>query len=193
MLSASRRQAGFSLVEVLVTMLIVAFGLLGLAALQMRLQTAEMESYQRAQALVLLSDMSERLAANNSNAASYASTSALGTGDAQPTSCASLAAGSVARDQCEWSNELKGSAETKGGSSIGAMIGARGCVSQVQAPDSSSGVCLPGVYRVVVAWQGLIKTAAPPSSVTCGQNLYGNESYRRVLTTLVTVGLPGCS
>lgn len=180
------------MVEVLVTTLIVAFGLLGLAGLQMKLQTSEMESYQRAQALVLLSDMSERIAANNSNASSYVSGSTIGTGDSAPASCTALAAGSAARDLCEWSNELKGAAETKAGAgNIGAMIGARGCITQVQAPNSASGVCLPGIYQVAVAWQGLVKTAAP--AITCGQNQYGTDSYRRVVSARVTVGLPGCS
>lgn len=188
-----RRNGGFSMIEVLVTTLIVAFGMLGLAGLQVKLQTSEMESYQRAQALVLLSDMSERLTANNANASSYVSTSAVGTGDSVPTSCAALAAGSAARDLCEWSNELKGSAETKTGlGNIGAMIGARGCITQVQAPNPASGVCQPGIYEIDVAWQGIVKTAAP--AVSCGEDLYGTDnSLRRVVTRFVTVGLPGCS
>lgn len=188
-----RRNGGFSMVEVLVTTLIVAFGMLGLAGLQMKLQTSEMESYQRAQALVLLGDMSERLMANNANAASYVSTSVFGTGHSDPTSCASLTAGSADRDLCEWSYELKGSAETKsGGGNIGAMIGARGCITQVQAPNPASGVCQPGIYEIDVAWQGIVKTAVP--AVSCGEDQYGTDNaFRRVVTRFVTVGLPGCS
>lgn len=49
-----KRQTGFSLLEVLVTVLILAFGLLGLAGLQARTMTTEMESYQRSVALVAL-------------------------------------------------------------------------------------------------------------------------------------------
>lgn len=193
MLIPARRAAdGFSMVEVLVALLIVTFGLLGLAGLQLKLQTSEMESYQRAQALVLLGDMSERIVANNSNAASYVSSGTIGTGDAQPASCTGLAAGSAARDLCEWSNELKGSAETTtAAGNVGAMAGARGCVTQIQAPDPTAGVCLPGVYQVAVAWQGIAQTALP--SIACGQNQYGAESYRRVVSRVVTVGLPGCS
>lgn len=181
------------MVEVLVTTLIVAFGMLGLAGLQVKLQTSEMESYQRSQALVLLGDMSERIVANSTNAASYVSTDTVGTGDGEPSSCALLTMGSAARDLCEWSNALKGSAETKSGAgNIGAMIGARGCITEVQAPNSAAGVCQPGVYEIDVAWQGIVKTAAPRS--TCGEDLYGTDnSYRRVVSRLVTVGLPGCS
>lgn len=188
--------AGFSMVEVLVTIVIVVFGLLGLAGLQLRLQVSETESYQRAQALVLLSDMNERIAANNANAASYVAADAVGTGDSQPASCTALAAGSAARDLCEWSNELKGSAETANAgtasaAAAGAMVGARGCITQIQAADATAGVCLPGIYQVAVAWQGMAPTATP--AITCGQNQYGTDSYRRVVATRITVGLPGCT
>lgn len=185
-------QRGFSLIEVLVTILILAFGLLGLAGLQARTMTMEMESYQRAQALVLLHDMAARLEGNVAQAASYVTTAALGTGDDQPASCASLAVGS-ARDHCEWSNQLKGAAESSGGASLGAMLGARGCVTQVQAPNATTGICTPGIYEVVVAWQGMVETVAPNASITCGKDLYSSEAARRVVTLRVTSGTVGCS
>ena len=49
------------MIEVLVSLLIIVLGLLGLAGLQVRIQQSEFESYQRAQALVLLQDMVERI------------------------------------------------------------------------------------------------------------------------------------
>jgi type IV pilus assembly protein PilV len=51
------RQRGTSLVEVLVTVIVLAFGLLGIAALQAKAQVGNLEAYQRAQAVVLLQDM----------------------------------------------------------------------------------------------------------------------------------------
>ena len=53
-ISAPQSQRGTSLVEVLVTMVILAIGLLALAGLQARLHVLQIESYQRAQALILL-------------------------------------------------------------------------------------------------------------------------------------------
>ncbi len=192
-------QSGVTLIEVLVTIVIVAFGLLGLAGFQVKTQTAEMESYQRAQALVLLQDMTERLKAATANAADpgaaadlYITASPLGTGDSQPASCAGLAPG-LAQDQCEWSNALKGAAEkTSGGATnVGAMIGAVGCIEQIVAEDATAGICTPGRYRVTVAWQGLSPTVAPV--LTCGQGLYGaNDAQRRALSAGVTLGLPYC-
>ena len=57
--------------EVLVTLVVTAFGLLGLAGLQYRVQMSDVESYQRAQALVLLQDMSSRISTNRGQALSY--------------------------------------------------------------------------------------------------------------------------
>jgi type IV pilus assembly protein PilV len=193
-------QAGVTLIEVLVTIVILAFGLLGLAGFQLKAQSAEMESYQRAQAIVLLQDMVERVKAAAANAAApadpatvadtYVTTSPLGTGDNQPSSCAGLAAGAPL-DQCEWSNALKGAAETAGGSNVGAMIGAVGCIEQVQVENPASGICTPGIYRVTVAWQGLPPTVAP--ALTCGQGRFGaNDAQRRVVSAQVTLGLPYC-
>lgn len=187
-------QQGASLLEVLITILILSFGLLGLAGLQSKNQQTLLESYQRAQAVLLLSDMAERMNANRAFMASYVSATSLGTGDTQPDNCNNFAT-IVAKDQCEWSRELKGSAELSGSGStaskIGAVIGARGCITQIQAPDASAGVCRPGIYQISVAWQGVTQAAAPTAS-SCGNGQYGDETYRRVLTQQVSVGLLSC-
>jgi type IV pilus assembly protein PilV len=64
-------QRGTSMIEVLVTIVILTFGLLGLVGLQTKLQVSEMEAYQRAQALILLEDMANRIASNRNFAATY--------------------------------------------------------------------------------------------------------------------------
>src|SRR5437763_268821 len=112
--ATSGLQCGSSLIEVLVTLVILAFGLLGVCGLQMKIGVAEMESYQRAQALLALTQMTERLNANAAQVASYVSGNPVGTGDAQPLDCTGIAQGPN-RDLCEWSNTLKGTAETSGG------------------------------------------------------------------------------
>ena len=52
------------MIEALVSLVIIMFGLLGLAGLQTRMQQAEFESYQRSQALILLYDMVDRINTN---------------------------------------------------------------------------------------------------------------------------------
>jgi type IV pilus assembly protein PilV len=194
-------QRGTSLIEVLVTLVITSYGVLGLTGLMSGMHIVETEGFQRSQALVLLADMSERISAGNPQtpaaAAAYADANIAGvaapagTGDSQPPDCSTLAAGG-ARDVCEWSNALKGSAEKLAGNKVGAMNAARGCIELLTAPDPTSGVCTPATFRVSIAWQGLLDSAA--SGNACGKNLYGSkDSSRRVLAQQVTVGLPSCT
>ena len=173
---AHRKNAGFSMIEVLITIVILMIGLLGLAGLQTKALTAQMESYQRSQALILLKDMADRIDANRKNAASYVTT--LGTGAACPA-----AGGSVAStDLNQWCNALLGAAEAQSGvGNVGAMIGARGCITQTIAPATG----VPSQYLVAVAWQGLNNTAAP--TITCGAGQYGNETLRRVVALPVNI------
>lgn len=64
-LSASpRTQRGFTLIEVLVTVVLISVGLLGVAALQLTTLRANQESYARSQAGVLAADILDRMRAN---------------------------------------------------------------------------------------------------------------------------------
>jgi len=65
------RERGVGLIEVLISILVIAIGLLGLAALQGKAQKAELESYERSQALILLQDMASRLRANRNDKGGY--------------------------------------------------------------------------------------------------------------------------
>lgn len=179
---AGAGQAGFTLLEALITIVIMAFGLIGLAGLQAKIQLSESESFQRAQAMLLVEDMANRLSANRKNAAGYVTGTAVGTGDSLPAACGALSG--AQRDLCEWSQELKGAGEKQAGSaaSIGAMTGARGCIELVGSN--------PPVYRVTVAWQGLSEFKAP--SLTCGEGLYGADGYRRAIASLVPVSCLTC-
>ena len=181
-----RSVRGATLVEVLITLVIIAFGLLGMAGLHVRMQISEMEAYQRSQALMLLNEMATRIATNRANAAAYVSgaSSALGSG----ADCTSLSGTSRAqRDLANWCTELQGAGETTvvGGATMrqGVMIGARGCVQ----------LSSDGDYLVTVVWQGFTPIAAPPASLTCGANQYDNGSAcahdlcRRTATTVVRI------
>lgn len=171
-----RSQAGTSMVEVLVSIVIIVLGLLGLAGLQSHAALAEAEAFQRAQAIVLLQDMVDRLNSNRLNAESFVTTTDLGTGNAEED--CTLKTG-IARDHCEWSNALLGATESAGGVKVGAMADARGCVTRTVAIK-------PEVYEIAVVWQGVTPSKAPNS--TCGAGLYGDERYRRALVATVRIG-----
>jgi type IV pilus assembly protein PilV len=173
-------QKGSSLIEVLVTLVILMLGLLGLVGLMVQSQRSQMESYQRMQALVVLQDMVNRINTNRKAAGCYAIADAIGTGyDASTvidaTMCPTATAEQLARtneDIREWNSLLLGSSEQSGTRDVGAMLGARGCVTAVSA----------GVYEVSVVWQGGGATIAPPAAVTCGAGLYGDEALRRAVS-----------
>jgi len=110
MRSVGVRQRGVTLIEVMVTLLILSIGLLGMAALQVRLQQSEMEAYQRSQALLLLNDMANRISSNRNAAASYV------TGSDAPVGVGSTCTTSTASrkdiDLGEWCETLQGAGET---------------------------------------------------------------------------------
>jgi len=175
-------QQGSTMLEVLITIVILAVGLLGLAGLQSRLQVSEMESYQRAQALILLNDMASRISSNRNQAVSYVTAAPLGAG----MNCPATGVTQQQRDSSEWCQALQGAAETSSTMSVGAMVGGRGCVEQLNSEE----------YMITVAWQGLTPISAPPSSVGCAEGAYDgsgeaatcvNDLCRRAITTIVRV------
>lgn len=169
---------GVTLIEVLVTIAILTVGLLGVAALQVRMQLAQAEAHHRSHAVFLLRGMVSRINANRDNARDYVTTRALGTGNTMQD-CTGLA--DAALDLCEWNNALLGAAEnTQNGQQTGGMIDARGCITNVVDR-------MPREFVVAVTWQGLVRTAAP-ASTPCGQGLYGDDQLRRVLIARVTIG-----
>ena len=166
------------MLEVLITIVIVALGLLGIAGLQSRMQLAELEAYQRTQAIVILQEMVDRINANRKNAASYVTGSPRGTGNAV-ADCSSLTGANF--DLCQWNTALLGAAETDPGSTnIGAMIGACGCITNPVAT-------MPREVVVAVVWQGITPTAAP-TTTNCGSGSYGNDATRRAMVTRIMIG-----
>jgi type IV pilus assembly protein PilV len=179
-----KQQSGSSLIEILVTLFIIIIGFFGLAGFMIQQQRQEIDSYQRAQALMLLNDMSQRMQANRSNADSYitGTTNLLGVG----ATCTPASTTIASQDLNTWCSSLQGSAESLGTQRVGAMVGARGCIE-------STG---PQQYAITVAWQGMSPISAPSTNVACGKNLYNgasgtpcvNDLCRRTVTTLVRIG-----
>ena len=170
-------QHGFSMIEVLVTIAILMVGLLGLAGLQTRVSTAEFEAYQRAQAIVLLQDITDRMVANKKNLAAYVANDIGASGAVQD--CTGKTGAPY--DLCQFGNELAGATEKSGSTNMGAMIGARACITTTPTP---------GYYVATVAWQGLVPTAAPVEA--CGKGAYGTDTLRRAVSAPVQVGCLTC-
>jgi type IV pilus assembly protein PilV len=207
--AASVRPSGFIMIEVLVAVVLILLGLLGLVGLQGRMQRAELEAYQRTQAMILMRGMVESLETHRQAASCFGaittSTGApyVGTGGTPPASCS--ASGVPATDQGAldainaWSSMLQGAGETAGGNSVGAMINGIGCVSVNPGPDAST----PDLYTVAVAWQGLTDlpaatpandaSTAEKNAAACGSgsSLWSSSPLRRrvVWTTVALAKL----
>ncbi|MGH6770645.1 MAG: type IV pilus modification protein PilV [Xanthobacteraceae bacterium] len=187
------RQRGFTLLEVLVSLLILVLGVLGLIGLQAQAQIAMFESYQRGQALILVQDMADRIATNRGTAGCYAITTDtangtpfLGTGYAGTPTCTAAVGTAATRavadaDLQAWNSALQGASETASVGQVGAVLGARGCVSFNAATNS---------YRVALAWQGSAATVAPTAgdaAATCAKDLYGPDAQRREISVTVRI------
>ena len=183
------RECGSSMIEVLITIVIMTIGLLGLAGMQMKTQTVEMESYQRSQAMVILNDMVSKFQTSRANAATYIAAGVVGGGATE--ACGALTGELL--DLCEWGNALRGAGETSSsGTNVGAMIGARGCITQIQAMNAAPGICTPGIYEVTVTWQGMFATVAPNNTCAKDLNLYGGDALRRAISLRVSAGTGSC-
>lgn len=94
-LPSKAREAGFTLIEVLVALLVLSIGLLGLAMLQLESIKYNTDAYFRTQATVLAYDIIDRMKANSAaaNAGNYVAAAKPGTaedcGD-PPNECASV-------------------------------------------------------------------------------------------------------
>lgn len=196
------RQAGFSMMEILVALVITLLGLVGIAALQSQLQVSQLEAYQRAHALILLSDIADRLNANRSTLSCFQITTnttqgtpyigTAGSGHLDSWSCAAdSAAYNTQADNTLTAIDtlLEGAAETKNQQSVGGILGARACISYDAASEliGSGGGALPGtgVYTIAVSWQGMSETFAP--TVACANDLYGDEKQRRTVSTTLRI------
>jgi type IV pilus assembly protein PilV len=101
----NRPSTGFSLLEVLIAVMILAIGLLGTAGLVLQSMKSNQSSYQRTQASILAYDLAERMRLNPALAVSsdnYVVTSTASPG-AAPTCTTCSATDTAARDMYEWS------------------------------------------------------------------------------------------
>lgn len=184
-------QRGAALLEALVAMLIVAFGVLGFVGLQARTAISNLEGYQRAQALVLLADITQRMTINRTGTRNgyyvrtnvgATATCAIPTAPSPaPSNFNATAFDSANTDVCAWAELIRGAAEKDAGSAnVGAMLGARGCIAATANANE---------YLVTIAWQGIQASGA--ASQACGQNAYSNENLRRGVSQVVRIGTLG--
>jgi type IV pilus assembly protein PilV len=100
---------GFSLLELLVTLVVLSIGLLGLGLMQTTGLGLTKTAYSRTQAMMLASDIADRIRANEAAAANYVGNSATTPSSSKPPCTAgSTCPGPAlaASDMADWSNRL---------------------------------------------------------------------------------------
>lgn len=189
---------GFTLVEVLVTLVILVFGMLGLAGLIVKGNRAAYEAYQRHQALSLAYEMVERIKSNQAMIQTdpvtpsinttltdrYVVEAPLATPVGAPTlpkwndlgvSILDCKAAVCTREQLVQYDVATWEGLVGGVTEVDTPTGLRRYGGLVNARGCIEGPLVapspPNTYRVSVVWQGDFPTVVPTAS-TCGTGLY---------------------
>jgi type IV pilus assembly protein PilV len=162
-------QSGVTLIEVLITVLVLAIGLLGIAAVQTTAMTGNFTSYQSTQAAFLASAMMERIRANraaytsltNTSPPSYYQLTAGSTPTAATANCSTSVCTAQAQalwDMAVWYAQVTGSnnsgsnvttlgAQDSAGNAIGALPGGQASITcDNPFPTTGPGKCIVSVY-----------------------------------------------
>ena len=151
-LPGDRQVSGFSLLELLVTLVVLSIGLLGLGLMQTTGLGLTKTAYARTQAMMLASDMADRIRANEASAANYVGTSS--TTKATPGCIAgTLCSGPLlaASDMSDWSNRLIVELPNGSGQIFDSTSPASGC-------GGTTSTVVGGFMRVVITWSEVTGT-----------------------------------
>lgn len=190
-----KRQTGFTLIEVLITVFVIAVGLLSAAGLQIMSKKANFDALQRTQASALAQAIVSKMRANSGALGDYVTSDAVVAFTTAPTplciGATTCTAAQLAQyDLWQWAQALNGAEEKDpDDQSNGGLSNPSGCV---QAGAD-------GLYTIVVTWRGIAPLRTPsdpddetdPANNACGadKEAYepdedgseGDVTYRRVL------------
>jgi type IV pilus assembly protein PilV len=179
------KQKGFSLVEVLVTLMITTIALLGSISLQVVSKRSVYDAMQRTSAAHLANDLFSRMRANSTSLVNYVPGGTIGQGSrgiAPANDCLNPAAGCTdiqlaGYDLWQWEQHLDGQQEQVNHNPVGGLMSATACLVGPVGGGS-------GNYQIAIAWRGRTGLANPAINA-CGAGgglLYGaNDEFRRVL------------
>lgn len=144
---------GFSYIEVLVSLVILATGILGAVAMQTTAQKGSFDAMQRSQASALAQDIIERMRSNDVTILSGYAGVFGDSGESAPLSsceapdelCTPIEL--RANDLYQWEQKLLGADVKKGNSNVGGLVGALGCIT---FNDNA--------VTVAVSWESKTKT-----------------------------------
>ncbi|MFI3245467.1 MAG: type IV pilus modification protein PilV [Ferrimonas sp.] len=129
-------QWGFSLIEVLVSVIISSLGLVGVFGLHVYAKRASLESFNHTNAITLASDLIERIRLNPNQQRNYAGIYGAGL-EPEPSQSCAMVAGSANHcseaellrwDRHQWEQQIMGLSEQRQGQWLGASKHLLGCV-----------------------------------------------------------------
>jgi type IV pilus assembly protein PilV len=168
---------GFTLIEVLVTLVITAIALLGFVGLQNRAQMAELEASNRVHANLLAQHMVGQIKANPTLGNVCASFSSSSWTTSSATTCPILST---------WKSLIDGNNETIGAGTsslkVGGITKGKGCITYAES-STPNGLIKPAMYKVEVAWQGVNKSADGGDADSCGYGGYGDDNGKHRLVS----------
>ena len=187
----ARSHRGFTLIEVLVTFVVLAIGLLGIVSLQALSKTSQHQGIQRTRAVAIADGLLEKIRINPAGLTTYAiGLNPLGGGSisTEPSpNCISASCTPTemaAHDLWEWERALDGTAVTVDGGTIATagLINPQACVTFTAAAGKTS----TGLLQVLVQWSDLRETIDAVQSgdvdVACGGAVAGGDPFRRKVT-----------
>lgn len=176
-------QRGFSLIELLVSLIIFSVGLLGVARLQVVSKQSNYESLQRTTASQIANGLLEEMRTNGNALPVYLAVGELGGGkfvaEPQP-SCVfgseCTAAQKALHDLWFWERILDGDFENSGGVGTGGLLMPALCIN-----GSAAGG--PGPYAVTVVWRGALALTNNNADAcgAAGGNFGANNEFRRIV------------
>ena len=179
----NRRQHGFSLLELLITLVIFSVGLLAVAGMQTISKQANFEALQRTAASQVANGLLEDMRMNGDAIDIYRAAANIGEGSigAEPvptcqTGSECNSAQKAAHDLWFWEQVLDGNLETNGGAGTGGLILPTLCINGPAAGGA-------GIYRVTIAWRGTVSITNSVNN-PCGaaSGNYGDDNqFRRII------------
>jgi type IV pilus assembly protein PilV len=178
------RQHGFSLIELLISLVIFTVGLLSIAGLQMVAKKSNYESLQRTTASHIAYAMLEEMRTNGDGIGTYLAAPDLGGGqfgEAPGSSCSNPAAPCSARQKAAndlwfWEQVLDGAQEMGVEGATGGILTPTLCIT---GPVGGGA----GTYEIAIAWYGSVSLESSDlDDCGAGTGKYGDgDANRRVL------------
>ena len=169
------QQRGLSLIELMVSLVILVVGLIGIFNLHLIAKRGSFESFQQTQAAYLANDIVNRMKLNRSELSNYADTY---TGaKAAVKSCETnicTTTETLNWDQYQWDQTLIGASEQVGNQKVGGLDSPVACIIENA-----------GAVSVTITWRGIREMSASSKvSSDCGHSL-GKRRRVFALNTMI--------